>query len=159
MEEKDLAIIIECDPIFLHNWMSFVSWYSINKNVPDSLVFIKYTQKCNMFNWHNRVGVKKFIKTDRPVIKIIKPSVMAVRSFSGNFDIVSSKTDIYSTFVDYRFGCGSFDLDKWSGSNKAPFENAHKKFSKLDLTINEYAILDIWEQCCFAYRELVGGSI
>lgn len=159
MEEKDLTIIIECEPIFCHVWMSFSSWYSIQKKMPNSQVLLSVCNS-NLFGWANRCGVKIFrnqFKIEN-IIKKIKPSVVAVRDFSGNLDIISSKTDIVSTFIDYRFGCGSFDLDKWVNIKKPPFENALKKFSTIDLTINEYAVLDIWEQCCFPYKELVGGA-
>lgn len=157
--EKDLAIVIECDPIFLHNWMSFISWYSIQKKIPDAKVFIKYSKNINTFPWAYKMGVKKFTQNDRKFIKIIDPSVMAVREFSGNLDVVSSKTNISATFVDYRFGCGNFELNEWANSKVAPFADAHKKFSNLELTINEYAVLDIWEQSCSLYKELLGGSL
>ena len=159
MEEKDLAIVIECEPIFSHNWMCFVSWYSIQKKLSSAQVFIKYLSKGVPFVWPNSIGVKKFIKTDRNIIKNISPSVIAAREFSGNLDIASSKTDIPATFVDYKFGCGTFELDSWINKKDAPFQNAHKKFSTIDLTINEYAVLDTWEQCCVAYKQLIGGSL
>jgi hypothetical protein len=159
INEKDLAIVIECDPLFIHSWMCFVSWYSIQKKIPDAEVFLQYSTRCNTFPWASRVGIRKFIRTDRKIVKKISPSVMAVRELSDNFDIVSSKTNISATFVDYKYGCGKFELNEWANKKIAPFSDAHKKFSTFDLTINEYAVLDIWEQCCIAYKELVGGSI
>jgi hypothetical protein len=162
MEEKDLAIVIECEPNFCNNWMSFVSWYSIYKKMPEAQVFLSVPYMDVFFGWTSRVGVKIFrnqFKIERPVIKHIKPSVIAVREFSDNIDIVSSKTDIYASFVDYKYGCGSFILDKWQKIKRPPFEDAQKKFFIPDLTINEYAVLNTWEQCSLSYRQIVGGSI
>ena len=162
MEEKDLVIIIECEPSFHDNWMSFASWYSIQKKISDAQVLLTTNFMGNFFGWANRCNVKIYryqFKIERPIIKRIKPSVMAVREFSDSLDIVSSKTDIPGTFVDYRFGCGNFDLGAWTNSKKPPFDNALKNFSTINLTINEYAILDTWEQCCSAYKQIVGGLV
>jgi len=160
MEEKDLAIIIECDSNFCDSWMCFASWYSLQKKLSNTEVFISVNNSF-LFNWANKCNVKIFrrqFNIQKNTIKKIKPSVMAVRDFMGNFEIVSSKTDIHSSFVDYRYGCGSFELHKWVNSKKPPFENALKKFSTTELTINEYAILNIWEQACPLYKQLAGGS-
>jgi len=162
MEQKDLAFVLECEPNFCNNWMSFVSWYSLKKKIPDALVFLSVPSVNVFFGWANRVGVKVFrnqFKIDRPIIKLIKPSVIAVREFDGNLDIASSKSDVYACLVDYKYGCGSFILDKWYNLKKAPLASALKKFSTLDLTINEYAVLNMWEQSCSVYKQLVGGSV
>jgi len=50
-------------------------------------------------------------------------------------------------------------LGAWTNSKKPPFDNALKNFSTINLTINEYAILDTWEQCCSAYKQIVGGLV
>lgn len=162
MEEKDLAFIVECEPNFCNNWMAFVSWYSIHKNISDAQVFLAVPFMDLFYNWSNNVGVRIFRKQfniERPVIKIIRPSVMAVREFSGDLDIVSSKTDISSCLVDYKYGCGKFTLDKWANLMQVPFDDALKRFSTIDLTTNEFAILNIWEQASFAYKQIVGGPV
>lgn len=161
MTDKDLAIIIDCEPNFSHNWMSFVSFYSIYKNLSDAQVFLRVSCVKEYFFWANILKVKVFrnqFKIERPIIKIIKPSVMAVRQISDNLDIVSSKSNISGCFVDYRYGCGSFELDKWINTKKVPFDNAIKRFSTTDLTINEYAVLNIWEQSCSLYKQVGGLS-
>lgn len=163
INEKDLAIIIMCDVIEGHDWMSFASWYSIQKNVSDCSVYLRLSgsNSKQLFGWARRCGIKTYRKQfqiNNPIIKTISPSVMAVRPFDGDFNIVSSKTDIISTFVDYKFGCGNFVLDKWINKLDCPFEKALKRFSTFDLNINELAILNIWEQSYVAYRAL-GGFI
>lgn len=161
MNEKDLAIIIECDVTKCHHWMAFASWYSIQKKISNAQVCL-LLNKLNykgLFGWASRCGVKIFkgrINTDKPIVKAIQPSVMAIRDFTGNLDIVSSKSDVLSTFVDYKFGCGTFILDNWANKSDVPFENALKRFSTFDLNANELAILNLWEQCSISYRALGG---
>ena len=161
MKESDLAIIIECEVLECHHWMAFASWYSIQKNLSDALVFLSLdkTNHKSLFGWASRCGVRFFrnqFKIERPEIKKISPSVMAIRSFSEDLSIVSSKTDIMATFVDYKFGCGDFVLDKWINTTEVPFEKALKRFSTYDLNVNELAILNLWEQCFASYRVLGG---
>lgn len=161
MEDKDLAIIIECESDFCNNWMSFVSWYSIQKKIPNAQVFITVPYMGIFFSWTNKVGVKIFrnqFKIERPILKTIKPSVMAIRDFSGGLEVASSKSEIQACLVDYRYGCGKFDLDKWYNLKKTPLNDALKRFSTPDITINEYYILDTWQQACSAYKQIVGGS-
>jgi hypothetical protein len=161
VKDKDLAIIINCDSTPSHGWMSFASFYSIYKKMSDAQVFIKLDSMNIFFSWAPTLGVKlyrKQFKIDRPNIKIIRPSVMAVREISDNLDIVSSKTNLPGCFVDYRYGCGNFNLEKWSNSTKAPFENPFKNFSTIDITVNEYAILDLWQQSFSLYRQLGGAT-
>ena len=160
MNEKDLAIIIECDVTKCHHWMAFASWYSIQKKISDSQVYLilkNYNSK-GLFGWTSRCGVRIFrnqFKIDRPIVKVIQPSIMAIRELI-NLEIASSKSDVMATFVDYKFGCGSFVLDNWINKSEVPFENALKKFSTYDLNVNELAILNLWEQCDISYKALGG---
>jgi hypothetical protein len=162
MKESDLAIIIECEVLECHHWMAFASWYSIQKNMSEATVFLTLnkTNFKSLFGWASRCGVRIFknqFKIEKPFIKKISPSVMAVREFNGeDLNISSSKTDITTTFVDYKFGCGNFVLDKWINSKESPFEKALKRFSTYDINVNELAILNIWEQCFISYRALGG---
>lgn len=163
MKESDLAIIIECDIVECHHWMSFASWYSIQKNISDASVFLTLngTNYKRLFGWASRCGVRVFrnqFKIEKPIIKKISPSVMAVRGLTENLNISSSKTDIMSTFIDYKFGCGNFVLDNWINNKESPFEKALKRFSTYELNVNELAILGMWEQCYISYRAL-GGLI
>ena len=159
MEEKDIAIIIKCNSFPSQSWMSYVSWYSIQKNISQASIYLSSENRIFRPFWINLCKVKIFrnqFKIEKPVIKTIDSSVIAVRNFDGNLDISSSKSDVFSCLVDYKFGCGNFVLDKWINSNKAPFENALNNFSNYNLTINELGILKIWEQCSISYRALGG---
>jgi len=145
------SITIKCEPIAEHHWMAFASWYSIKKKIPKCSVFIELDNRKNLFNWTSKLGVK-ILKKSNSEIKI-EPSVVAVRDFEGDFEIVSSKSDFQKTFVDYKFGCGKFDL---KNHKKCPFYKAKKIFSQQDMTVNEVAVLRFWEDCYKVFF-MVGG--
>lgn len=151
MEEEDLKILIKCDCNECHDWMAFASYYSIKKNLPESSIFLSVNLKKPIFRWSNRFNVK-IVKGNTGGYFVIKPTVMAVRPIRENIGPFSSKTNIASTFVDYEEGCGNFVVDKWINTKKIPFYNALKRFGKADLTINEMAILKIWQQCDLIYQ-------
>lgn len=57
---NNLNILITCDFIPHHGWMSFLSWYSIYKNLPESKVYIACNRKLminNFFGWARRCNV------------------------------------------------------------------------------------------------------
>lgn len=167
MDEKDIAIIIKYDSSPFYSWMTYASWYSISRNISQATIHLcpenkdtrPFWQDIGPF-WHRSCKVdiiKNQNKIERPIIKIIDPSVVAIRNFEGNLDISSSKSDVFTCLVDYKFGCGDFILDQWiNNNNKAPFENAIKNFSNYNMTINEMGVLKIWEQCLISYRALGG---
>lgn len=64
---RNLNILIPCDYKMDHNWMSFVCWYSISKNLPEASVGIacnRKTMKQNLFLWTRRCGVDCFFHKD-----------------------------------------------------------------------------------------------
>jgi hypothetical protein len=145
MESKDLSIAIKCDNSPESHWMSFASWYSLKKKIPRCSIFIELDRKSSFFGWANRFGVK-ILKETNCFLKI-NPTVVAIRDFDGNFDIVSSKSDIQKTFVDYKDGCGEFNLENYKNKFDAPFYNAVKRYGNQNLTVNEMAVLKLWEKC------------
>lgn len=55
-----LTIIIGCDYTVLHNWMSFICWYSLTKNLPDAKIIIacnKAYMKSILFRWTQKCQV------------------------------------------------------------------------------------------------------
>jgi hypothetical protein len=147
---EQLSISIKCNSNFCHDWMAFASWYSINKKIPNCSIYLQLNLDKPIFRWANRVGVKISKKAIGNFV--IDPTVMAVRDFDGCFDIVSSKSDIQKVFVDYKDGCGNFNLSKWIHTNDVPFYKAIMKFGTYNLTVNEIAILNIWEKCHHIYQ-------
>lgn len=155
MEYRDLKITICCDCNFCHEWMAFASYYSIKKRIPDCEVSLQLRLTKPIFRWADRLRVK-IIKNSSSSFKI-PPTVMAVRDFSGDLKISSSKSNIQTTFVDYSEGCGNFVVDKWINTSKVPFFKATRRFGDSNLTINEMAILTVWEQCHHVYQS-AGGA-
>ena len=149
---KGLKFGLFCDSIHKHNWMSFVSWYSFSKNIPDAdfFVFVKRGfSKKQYFGWANRCKVPlKYISDNYEFDGIsISPTIMAVRHYDEeNLGPSSSKSQNLTTLVDYFDGVGSFNESKWI-NNVSPFNNAEKRFYQEGMTANEIAVLNIWEQC------------
>ena len=98
---KGLSILICCDFIVSHDWMSFLTFWSIRKNLPDATVSVvckrranadifKWTRKCSVpiiFHTLDSVSdIKEFAlrnpksKVSEPVL-LVKPSVVFVRDF------------------------------------------------------------------------------
>lgn len=134
--------------------MAFASWYSLSKRLPDSVVVIE-TRHCHLFGWARRLGVR-IVSQSESGFKI-RPTTIAVRDFDGEASVSSAKTDIQTCLVDYSEGCGNFVVEEWINNSKVPFLNALKRFGTGSLTVNEMAILNVWEQCYNLYLH-AGGS-
>lgn len=55
-----LNILIACDYLPHHNWMSFLCWYSLTKNLPDAKVFVashRRLMKHDLFIWTRKCKV------------------------------------------------------------------------------------------------------
>jgi len=63
---KGLNVLIKSEYSFSSNWMSFGSWYSVQKNLPDANVAVvcdgvfKFEQVSGCFTWPGKVGVNIF---------------------------------------------------------------------------------------------------
>lgn len=148
-----IAIVCECVPC--HDWMAFASWYSIRKRLPDCPVFLETRLSRPMFAWANRAGVK--ITRNSGALLRLQPTVVAVRDFLGDMTVSSSRESEQTTFVDYAAGCGDFVVDEWIDTTKVPFERAVRRFGSFrKLTLNELAVLELWERCHHPYRAMGG---
>lgn len=155
MVNQTFSISIACECIPCHDWMAFASWYSFRKHLPDCKVSLEVRLSAPMFGWANRAGVRIVRKSNADMK--VSPHVMALRDFYGSFDVVSSKSEDQSCFVDYSEGCGDFVPDKWINNTEVPFYRAMIRFGSYQkLTVNEVAILDFWEKCHQVYR-IMGG--
>ena len=154
--EKDLFFVLCCEYNFCHDWMAFASWYSFNYYLPDAEVVIAIKRAVplmDLFTWPPKCRKKILycndfddLKFEGPILKI-PPTVMAVRDYDENlFGPVSSKSSDQATLVDYSEGCGKFVASDWINRTETPFLNAMKRFVIESLTINEAAILKLWEK-------------
>jgi hypothetical protein len=155
MNNKDLKITISCECNQCHDWMAFASWYSIKKQIPDCEVSLKLNLIKPIFRWANIFGIR--VSKNSSSEFQIPPTVMAVRDFYGDLNISSSKSNEQTTFVDYAAGCGFFVVDKWLNSNDVPFFRALRRFGSGNLTVNEMAILTLWEKCHYVHLS-AGGT-
>ena len=148
-----IAIVCECVPC--NDWMAFASWYSMRKRLPDCSACLELKLTKPMFSWANRAGIK--ITRNSDAILRLAPTVLAVRDFSGDLTVSSSKSSNQTMFVDYADGVGDFVVEKWIDTTKVPFDRAIRRFgSYRDLTINEVAVLEFWERCHEMYRSIGG---
>lgn len=106
---KNLSILICCDFIVPHDWMSFLTFWSIKKNLPDACIGIACKRKANadIFHWARKCSVpiifhtldsfsdiKEFAlrnpksKMNEPML-LVTPSVVFLRDFEeAGFDPV-----------------------------------------------------------------------
>jgi len=169
---KGLNILIICEYVSHHDWMTFASWYSIYKNLPDAVVKIACARTGNLqksiFNWVAKCNVQfvqysiknvsnKELASDLGFYSVnqdfisITPEVMAVSYYNElGLGPITAKSDSNSTFVNYSEGCGKFVLSEWINTWKNPFGSTDKLYSD-KLLLNEYRILKCWEKCQLTY--------
>jgi len=167
MTGNDLGILIRCQQHPCHRWMSFAAWYSITKFLPDAMVavyLIRAKPKLDSFVWPYKCRVPFFqCESEADPFECINfaerkkfcidSSVIAVRSYDGNLDISSTKSDKLTTFVDYSEGCADFVMEQWINRLDAPFSKT-KLFTNDDMTANEIAVLKLWERMRHFYTAL-----
>jgi len=113
----NFSVLISCNHTVCDNWMAFLAWYSISKNLPDAKVLVAcnrtkmqsplfgWTKKCKVpFELHkcmtqyeqmDFVLNKNLLTT--PVLQI-QPFTVAVRDFEeSGFDTKLLKEKMYST--------------------------------------------------------------
>lgn len=64
-----LGLIISCDYVPEHDWMAFLCWYSISKNLPDAKVHVGCNRKvmqCDILRWVRRCGLPFYLHRDMP---------------------------------------------------------------------------------------------
>ena len=152
----DLAITICCEYVAHHDWMSYASWYSLSKHLPDAevTVAIKRTvPRRDFFHWPRKCKIPiKYYEGELENTFCIAPSVMAVRDYNENLlGPVSTKDEVLATFVNYSEGCGNFVMSEWVNRMNAPFFRAKKMFITEDVTANELAVLRLWEKMYSLY--------
>jgi hypothetical protein len=140
----------------MHDWMSFASWYTLQKHFPDAEIIIAIERSLprrDFFSWVGKCKIKRFYynpplnkKQFEGEVYFISPTVMAVRDCGDRMGPVSSKSDIQATLVDYSDGCGNFVVSEWINRMDTPFFRATKKFATKDATINEVAVVRLWEK-------------
>lgn len=104
---KGLSILICCDFIVSHDWMSFLTFWSIKKNLPDANISVICRRKANsdIFHWTRKCSIPltfhtteslseiKELSLKNPKSKIsepvllVKPNIVFLRDFDeAGFD-------------------------------------------------------------------------
>lgn len=155
-----LNILMLCEYTRHHDWMSFASWYSIYKNLPDATVEISCLRtNCQdqLFNWPVKCNVtfSQVSKLEHVVDKLtITPDIMAVSYYDiNNLGPVDVKSDDNFTFVSYFRGCGKFVYDQWINTLRNPLVIAEKLFTE-DISLNESRVLKLWGKAYTLYRTI-----
>ena len=149
---KEYFFLIECDESNYNYWMVFACWYSINLNVPNSKI---YLNKKNNWKWTQKIQIN-YLNNNKinDFDLVLSPSTVAVRPIENNeITISSSKSNVFSNFVEYKYGCGKLNLNSFI----PPFDNVLKKYLKEDMTVNEKAVLNIFQKCSNLYKALEGS--
>lgn len=152
---KGLSVCLNCKHSFIDNWMSFASWYSFSRNLPDAHFHINFIDKISdmqLFLWTTKCSViihKNKFPSD---FLELSPAVMAIREFQGNLGPFAAKDDQYSTLVDYTDGCGDFILNDWNNKLDIPFNKIKQFTNNKYMSINEIKIFDLWRRCSNLYN-------
>lgn len=103
---ESLQIVISCDYTVCDNWMSFLCWYSISKNLPNVNVLVacnRTSMRSNLFGWAKKCNVPFIIHQKLPedmqisllqqrkligdTVLFVHPATVAIRDFEeGEYD-------------------------------------------------------------------------
>lgn len=178
----NLNILICLDYSSVHNWMGFLCWYSIFKNLPNAHVFIACNRKLmsyELFSWAKKskipfilhkesenqveIAIKKF-DIKMPIL-IIPPDVVCIRGFEDReienkiykleeMGILSDcKSNFSAVFVSYLNGWGKFVTSDWIHKDRCPLLSKYN-FSENFLNINEARIGKIWKEAALFFNRL-----
>jgi hypothetical protein len=130
--------------------MAFASWYSFRKLMPEVEVCVAVDLDRPIFRWVPILSSR--FRGEKDGDFVVPPTVMAVRDFQDDWSVSSSKSDRQTCLVDYSSGCGNFVVDKWINKSQHPFHNATRRFGTSAMTVNEVAVLKMWERCEAVHR-------
>ncbi len=176
-----LTVAIASQYEYQRDWLAFACWYSIHKMLPDAdiALLLPKTQDviklARCFRWAERAHVKKLRRMNNRPLLVVNDDVIAVRdlklpnescrSEDGSVSLLYEKTaeslpinfklcsdckgDDYTAFVKVGDECGKY---KRNDQLVVPPFFSHYK---LDLTINESLVVDLWQKMLRPYTELV----
>lgn len=104
-----------------------------------------------MFRWASVFGL---LGRPNSVDYRFGPTVVAARDFEGDWNPAPAKSNDQRFIVDYSEGCGNFVVNEWINKSQVPFHGALKRFGTSSCTVNEVAVLKVWERCNDLYRSV-----
>lgn len=136
-----LNILIACDYLPHHNWMSFLCWYSLTKNLPEAKVFVashRRLMKRDFFIWTRKCKVPYILHKEsddegqikyalnygvcKPLL-VLPPDCVCVRDFNESGFIPESLSEI--TTLNSELSCDCKDVNPCSF---ATYSNGWGKF-------------------------------
>lgn len=170
---ENLNVIIVAGRTFAHDWMSFGLWYSINKNMPDAQVFVRFfgpPGEVDLFRWLSKCGIKIARGEVGGKILLMPPHLIMVRELNNratdylgqdqkpNIESISceARGQDFAPFVDYRNGCGAFNWAEWIDKEGCPYDIAEGLMTH-EATVNEVKVLQYWAQLGSIYSTISKG--
>lgn len=158
---EGLVVFISCKPTLTDNWLSFASWYSVKKFLPDAQIYLvgeSQEQERMSFGWvyrsklpFVRSGIAEAEKLIQGEKVVIKAGTIAVREYLSG-QVIPAKSLDTATFVDASQECGSLVISQWNRPYP-PFRKA-TKFITETATPNERKVLSLWEESINLYLAL-----
>jgi hypothetical protein len=180
-----LSVLILCDYIPIHNWMTFACWYSLSKILPDSKIGIMCNRRpvtWQMFDWTRRLRVNMQIHApltkeqniskalagsfySKPLL-VLEPNILAIRDLE-NLEGVQEVTDVASSDLcsDVRgdkmspfvsYSDGWGNFVVSSWINRAGSPFRHK-FGRENMTVNEVRVERLWGQLATVFQTVSRG--
>jgi hypothetical protein len=165
---KNLLILIKCEYVNHHDWMSFLSWYSIRTNLPDAKMCVlckrgMYTTK-SLFSWvykckipfiqyKDKYSTENICKNTK--ILEITPEIACIDVLKETLDIYPTNSDEDCSFVNYYNKCGNFIGPEWILKNKNIFENINECYSD-NMTLNEHKVLSLAKSASILFKMIRG---
>lgn len=169
-----LSVLICCEYTFLHNWMAFASWYSINRNLPGAkvAVAVKRGGEFNsiLFNWVYKCDIRFMrykenavpLALERDIVRkplvVMNAGTMAVGDFLPSvLDVINERPLwVLDGKIEGIFGnddidtfagcekCGNFTVEAWSKGRVMPPFHNTQVLKTDALTLSEKKILSLW---------------
>lgn len=182
-----LNILISCDYLLHHNWMSFLAWYSISKNLPDAKVYVATPRKImnsDLFSWTYRCKIPLIFHREatqeeqvqiilnhgiqKPLL-IVPPDCMCIRDFKeADFDPESIDIMQFNEIINCdckedkicvfaTYSKGWGNFVTSSWINKATNPFIYSKYNQCNLTVNEARLGRLWESAVPLFKAISRG--
>ncbi|MEI8270966.1 MAG: hypothetical protein WCG45_06400 [bacterium] len=101
---ENLSILISCDYSINQNWMTFLSWYSLYKNLPDAKVYVicdRNSMNSLIFEWTKKCGI--YFEIVKPMSLEEKVNHLIKKGFGESLVVINSSTLAIRDFEEADF--------------------------------------------------------
>ena len=142
-----LTVLIQCDYLLHHDWMGFLSRYSLMKYLPDAKVIVGVNRKEMLgpiMYWPRRSSATLFM---HKVMGRDEESRIARQKFGVEGPML---------LLDYSGGWGSFVPTTWINKMAVPLFTG-ENYATVEMSVNELRMARIWKPASKMYETLCGG--